>query len=741
MFTEKHKGFFTRISVSLSICLLVVLAGCCPKIANFSPEFGYTGTEVTITGEGFRNTSSENIVKFSDVPVPTSDIPYASTTMIKAKVPVGAQTGPISVSNQYCTGTSERNFIVFPTVVPKPDLIPKALLFDSNNILNVTLRNEGVGEVPANVGHLAIFIEGRLADYISFQSLSDQSFRRPGLSQTIPTNLRISGSNRRIAVFVDPNNAIEESNEFQNTLSRTMTPPAINGPDLIINTIKVTPENELGVSVKNIGSADSPSGQVVRLKIFVNDHLFRDLTKTLPSLNAQGGTVIVTVTEEPPATISGSYRVRAVLNTPHLNDETDNTNNERTEIFPAHRFFEPYGELLLAPKIRRNIIWEGTRDYQSVVQDYASWTNSQKTDLRNMILRIERGELHTLLVAPPRITSFTNISAEDAWRIYLSHVAQSLWVEVHKVVNWHLADFSDEQLAYLLDSRKLLGYAGGDIYYFHKYFMGEITAWNPRISYEFLSNLKMIKSSQLETIYALTNWMGSHLRHIVSGEQYSELFEYTGPPPADKVLYPLEGRFHKTAGCWGTTGLYGAVLRSVNIPVERADIMLDDFNHCRPSFPSVDRSMPHGDDPYNLILSPSGSVIPASKMFYSLSEMNARFINPTVDCNGSTCNTAGEQASYNAGKHHWQLAYDYMADYILYDYAKYGSDHLNDSLRGPRIGVDFPPVLYAKPYFNNTERAAMVEAVGNKIWEIGGGDLETGKNIVIERYDRFHTNK
>lgn len=203
----------------------MVLAGCCPKIANFSPEFGYTGTEVTITGEGFRNMPSENIVKFSDVPVPTSDIPYASTTMIKAKVPVGAQTGPISVSNQYCTGTSERNFIVFPTVVPKPDLIPKALLFDSNNILNVTLRNEGVGEVPANVGHLAIFIEGRLADYISFQSLSDQSFRRPGLSQTIPTNLRISGSNRRIAVFVDPNNAIEESNEFQNTLSRTMTPP------------------------------------------------------------------------------------------------------------------------------------------------------------------------------------------------------------------------------------------------------------------------------------------------------------------------------------------------------------------------------------------------------------------------------------------------------------------------------------------------------------------------------------
>jgi hypothetical protein len=262
MFSGKHKSFFTRIFVSSSVCFLLGLVGCCPKIANFSPEFGYTGTEVIISGEGFENTPGEIIVKFSDVPVPTSDIPFASTTMIKAKVPVGARTGPISVSNQYCTGTSEKNFVVFPVVAPKPDLIPGALSFDSSNLLNVTLKNEGVGEVPANVGHLAIFIEGRLADYIGFQSLSDQSFRSPGFSQTIPTNLRMSGSNRRIAVFVDLDNEIEESNEFQNTLSRTMTPPAINGPDLILNAIKLTPENELRVIVKNIGSADSPSGQV-----------------------------------------------------------------------------------------------------------------------------------------------------------------------------------------------------------------------------------------------------------------------------------------------------------------------------------------------------------------------------------------------------------------------------------------------------------------------------------------------
>jgi hypothetical protein len=269
--------------------------------------------------------------------------------------------------------------------------------------------------------------------------------------------------------------------------------------------------------------------------------------------------------------------------------------------------------------------------------------------------------------------------------------------------------------------------------------MGNLTAWNPRICYEFLVNLRMIKSSQLETIDALTDWMRGHLIHLAADENYTQQFGYAGPPPADKVLYPLEGRLHKTAGCWGTSGLYGAVLRSVNIPVERADINLMNQTHCRPVFPSVDKGMPHGDDPYTAILVPSGAVISSSELFYSLSQMAARFVNPTVDCVGSTCNTPGEQADYNSGKDQWQLAYDTMADYILYEYAQYGPGYLNDSLRGPRMGGGVHE--FVKPYFSNAERAIMVAAVGIKIREIGRGDIEAGKRKVIDRWNRFGQNR
>lgn len=623
--------------------------------------------------------------------------------------------------------------VVAGCISTKPDLVPKSLFFDSDNVLNVSFKNEGDGEVPANKGNLVIYIDGRSLGGYSFSNLADQSFRTPDGSLTIRTNFRMAGSNRRIAVFIDSENEVNESNEFQNTLSRTMTPPAKNGPDFIVSNLYTDPDNKLKIVVKNIGPANSPSNLEVRMRVIVNESVAADITPTLPSLTAGGGETIII--PNPPVVISPNSNVRVLLNTNHLFDEIDNTNNVREDILPGGPSIAPYATLLSQPKIKTNIIWEGSGG----IKNYPSWTASRKADLNNAILRLEKGEPQALS-APPALLSGGYISASDAWQIYIAHIAQSLWTEVHGAVAWHLVDFPDEQLAYLLDSRKLMTYQPvTNRYKFNTYLMGEITAWNPRVSYEVLSNLKMIKATPLETIYALTNWMRGHLIHISGSDDYTEQYGYPGPPPADKVLYPLEGKRHKTAGCWGTSGLYGAVLRSVNIPVERANINLNNGTHSRPVFPSVDRSMPHGDDVYTATLIPSGAVIPTSKIFYTLAQMATKFISPAVDCVSGECNTIGEQASYNAGKDHLQLAYDYMADYILYQYARYGADYLNDSLRGPRIGGSVHE--FVKPYFTDAERAAMVTAVETKVKEIGSGNLETGKSKVIARWDRFLQNK
>lgn len=614
----------------------------------------------------------------------------------------------------------------------KPELVPEELFFDSKNVLNVTFKNEGEGEVPANKGILAIYIDGWPIGQYRFSDLPDQSFRDPGGSVDVRTNFRMAGLNRRIAVFVDAYEEIDESNEFQNTLSRTMTPPVMEGPDFIVSDLRLGSGNALEIVVKNIGTANSPPDLPVRIRIIVNENVAADLTPTLPSLTVGGSTVI---TPDLPIVISLNSRVRVLLNTNNLLDELDRTNNVRREIFPSSFALEPYTTLLSQPKIKNNIIWQGIGG----IENYSSWSSNQRTDLDNAILALEKQEPQALS-APPALLDGNYISAEDAWKIYVAHVAQCLWVEVHGEVSWHLNDFPDDQLAYLLDSRKLMVYSSStNRYIFYTYLMGNITAWNPRICYECLSNLKMIKSSQLETIYALTDWMRGHLLHLSGSDDLTEQFGYAGPPPADKVLYPLEGRHHKTAGCWGTSGLYGAVLRSVNIPVERVNITLNGGTHSRPAFPSVDRSMPHGDDVYTGTLTPCGAVIPTSKIFYTSAKMNAKFINPVVDCVGGECNSVGEQASYNAGKDKLQLAYDYMADFLLYHYSTQGAEYLDGTLRGPRRAGQVHEFI--NPYFTAEERAAMISAVENRVEEIGDGDLEAGKAKVIARWDRFYRNK
>ncbi|MGB2829456.1 MAG: hypothetical protein WBD75_03785 [Phycisphaerae bacterium] len=204
------------------------------------------------------------------------------------------------------------------------------------------------------------------------------------------------------------------------------------------------------------------------------------------------------------------------------------------------------------------------------------------------------------------------------------------------------------------------------------------------------------------------------------------------------MLYPLQGWLHKTAGCWGTTGLYVTVLRSANIPVVGATIRLGDGVHSRPVFPSVNCSLPNADDVYNRFLTPSGAVVPTPELFCTLQEMQAQFLAPAPDRAGNRTNTIGEQASYNAGKRHVQLACAYMADSLLYQYAAKGPRYLDDSLRGPRQGGKVRE--FALPYFGAAERAAMIAAVEERLRAIGG-DLEAGKAKVTRRFRQFDANR
>jgi hypothetical protein len=713
------------------VCLIVV--NCCPIITNVNPERGPVGTEVVIDGRRFESTPSENTVTFGGAPVPASDILQASTTRLLVKVPVEAQTGRIRVANQYCGGQSPRPFTV-EQYTGKPDLLPKNLAFSASGALSFELINLSENIVPLGQGRLTVYIDGLLLKNYTLAGLPDQSFRNPGGSVTLHTGLRMAGQHRRVGVMVDPDGVIDESNEFQNTLTRTLTPPVVTGPDLIVADLALETPSRLRVVVKNIGSAPSPANLQVSFDAALDEEAVGTLSTAIPGLAVRGSTQVVYTA---PSSIPNGSRVRVTLKTRLASDEIDNTNNSRAEILPYGPSLSPYAAVLGRPKIRNSIIWEcRVGDESRVALAYASWTAAQKADLNDAILALERGDPYALS-APPALINEQMISVADAWKIYLAHVAQSLWVEVNQKVPWRLARYTDDQLLLLFDSRKLLTF-WQDLYAFDTYNMGSSTAWNPRVSYEFLHNLGMIRPTPMDTIYAFTDWMRGHVVHIVSGQDRMQLYGYAGLPPADKMLYALDGNRHVVEGCWGVSGLYGATLRAVNIPVERNSIWLNGGYHCRPYFPAGDRGLAHGDDAHSALI-PSGVVVPSSQIFFNQTDIQTLFLEPVVDCVGGQCNTASEQASYNQRRILLGLAYDNMTDDLLYPYSQYGAAYLNDSLRGRRINNVIEE--YVKPYFTESERASMVQAVENRVRQIGNGDLQGGKSIVITRWTRFVENK
>lgn len=613
---------------------------------------------------------------------------------------------------------------------PLPDLAPRAISFDGDGVLSITFANEGNAEVPAGPGTISLFVDGQALRVLRLADLPDQSFRAPGITQTLRTDLRLAGSLRRVGVFLDSGNEIDELNEFQNTLTRTVTLPVAVGPDLIIRGLSLDGNGELRATLANAGPVASADGIDVALQVSVDGAVVSRSSVALRSLAAGEE---IRIAPGPAVRIVEPGRVRVSLQTA-VTDEIDNTNGVREATLPAGSSLAAYTALLEVPRVIENLVWEGSGG----ARDYEGWTPQQRDELGAAIVSLEAGETPGLS-GPPALSAGA-ISASDAWQIYTAHVVQSLWVEVHGAVAWSLLDLPGDELRYLLDGRELVSYnPAADSYRFLVTLVGNVTAWSPRIAYEFLANMDRLRPTQLGTVLALTDWNRAHLIHTSSADVFSELFGYAGPPPVDRVLYALEGKRHKTAGCWGTSGLYAAVLRSVNIPVRRADILLLNGTHSRPEFVSIGRSMPHGDDPYNSVLLPSGSVVPSSELLYTLEEMETRFLAPGIDCDETMCNTVGEQASYNSGRDHWQLAYLYLSDTLLYQYAQYGPEYLDDSLRGPRIGGGV--VEYARPYFTEAERAVMVDAARARLLEIGGGDLEEGKSIVRARYGRFGSNK
>src|SRR5437870_3326365 len=83
-------------------------------VLNFTPQQGNIGDTVTIQGQGFSANAFDNTVHFNGT---SAAIISATPTTLVATVPVGASTGPISVTVGSRTAQSASNFTVIAVPV------------------------------------------------------------------------------------------------------------------------------------------------------------------------------------------------------------------------------------------------------------------------------------------------------------------------------------------------------------------------------------------------------------------------------------------------------------------------------------------------------------------------------------------------------------------------------------------------------------------------------------------------
>ena len=94
-------------------------------------------------------------------------------------------------------------------------------IYDDNGKLSVKIGNIGSGAAPSGVGHLYIWIDDQLKWTYSLSTLYDQSFLIPG--GVMVGQPQVLSGQHKIKAAIDPNNAITESNENNNTLEKTLS--------------------------------------------------------------------------------------------------------------------------------------------------------------------------------------------------------------------------------------------------------------------------------------------------------------------------------------------------------------------------------------------------------------------------------------------------------------------------------------------------------------------------------------
>jgi len=237
-------------------------------------------------------------------------------------------------------------------------------------------------------------------------------------------------------------------------------------------------------------------------------------------------------------------------------------------------------------KLIRAVRWETPRHVPSPI---SGWNEERRMQLIEVFIEIALEKLQSENFIPQNIISTTLansdypstvISESDAWRVFVSHVATCLYMEISGLLSWSMRAWSHDELAMMLDSRSYFSWSHSyNGYWIDDGLIGQVTPTDARWLLRFIRTVGptgLIAGTAMDTIANGLEWCRHTLTHFGGGTTVANMqsiWQYRGFPPIVRMIGT-----QKTAGCWATTGFLKALFRVVNIPV-KAELLALQHKH------------------------------------------------------------------------------------------------------------------------------------------------------------------
>jgi hypothetical protein len=361
------------------------------------------------------------------------------------------------------------------------------------------------------------------------------------------------------------------------------------------------------------------------------------------------------------------------------------------------RFTQPIGGGAPVPDIKTwlyaqqqicaALLWEDATG----VKAFNAWPSNRQEDLVQAFTRAWTGQKSTAIDPPPNLVTLadnapidTVIPAESAWALFRDLVAWSLAVELSGQLSWSITTYTPAELYSLFDSETTFRwnaqYGGYRFIIAH----GAVIPAPPDVALAFLAQNGIISYSALNSVEWLVDWCHHNLSHFLGGTKtidYQDQWQYRGFPPLTRVIGGTlstqnDGVKHRTAGCHGTAGLFHSLLRVINIPAFKVQQQGTELstgataNHATVSFPSIDKWLTHGDDPYSRGW-PSVNPETSSSALLISTKQYAAWFGQNLD---------EELREHGVGRQPIELALKNLSNFLLEEYCadqKSGATHAN----------------------------------------------------------------